>query len=153
MALYGVSFSFTDEDGQNTERTWYVEAASVAAAETRARALAELVSNVMAGAMGILFYIRLPFVLIPLAFKATADPGSEVEHLAVYKLGRAGTGGGTATFTIPTFNKDAFTVPGGDIDRTDADVIALETELLSNGWADYRGGDYTTVHKAEEGFG
>lgn len=152
MALYGVSFSFTDEDGQNTERTWYVEAASVAAAETRARNLAELVSAVIAGGMSQTFYIRLPFALIPLAYKSSIDSGSEIEHLGIYKLGR-GAGGGTSTLTIPTFNKDAFTVPGGAIDRTDADVIALETELLTNGWADYRGGDYVNVRSAEEGFG
>jgi hypothetical protein len=150
MALFGVSFSFVDEDGHQTERTWYVEAASISAAHTRAVALAGLIGDVINGAFLPAYYIRDPGVLTSLTVPLVAAAGSEVEIKAVLTMGR---GAGAATFTIPTLDKDAWTVPGGNIDLTETEWVALETELVGQGWADYRGGDYTSIRKAVEGFG
>lgn len=150
MALFGVTFSFSDEDGHQSERTWYVEAADITAAHTRAATLAGLISDVINGGLALAYYIRVPGVLNPLNVNPNPSAGSEVEIKAVLTMGR---GVGSATFTIPTFNKNNFTVPGGLIDLTEPEFVALENELVDQGWADYRGGDYTSIREAVEGFG
>ena len=151
MPIYRAGVSFRDEDGHPSERTWFVDAASVAAAETRVRAMATVLMPLLAGSMDQEFTLTSILGFLATFYKNTADAGSEVEITADLSLERVGSG--TSTFTFPGFDKNAYTIPGGDIDRTDPDWVAFETELLTMGWCDYRGGDYLNVLKAEEGFG
>lgn len=151
MPLFRAGVSFRDEDGHAAERTWYVNAANVAAAETRVRQMAIVLMPLLAGKMDQEFTLTSVLGFLATFYKNVADAGSEVEITADLSLERIGSG--TSTFTFPTFDKNAYTIPGGDIDRTDPDWVAFETELITMGWADYRDGDYLSVLKAEEGFG
>jgi hypothetical protein len=152
MPNYRSTFTIFDSDGHESTRTWYLSAANYTAAVTATEDMLQALTPLLAGGFRAEYEVAEKFLLVdPLTYKMAADVGSEVEHLAVYSLNRAG--GGKSTLTIPGFDKDTYTVPGGAIDRTDVDVVAFETELIDFGWQDYRAGDYIGVISAEEGFG
>jgi hypothetical protein len=152
MAFFSVTFTFFDSDEHESTRTWYVEADDMADAEDHARDLITLISPMLAGGVRNTFQIAQNFLIPPLTgVKLTADPGSEVEIKAIFSMRRNFTG--KATWTFPGLDKDAYTIPGGQINLTNTDVVALVNELVGFGWQDYRGGDYTGVISAEEGFG
>lgn len=150
MTNFKYSIPVTDGDGQVGRISGYVVAADIAAATTRVQTVANTADNLNLGRIGDTAKITAEILLDRTTLKATAGATADREVKGEFTF--VSSTGHKTVVTIPTFDKDSWTVSGGDIDLTDVTVQAFVDEIVDNAHADNRYADITSLVKAVEAF-
>ena len=88
---------------------------------------------------------------LPGGLKATPSTGADVEVNGRFIWNV--TGGFITRVSLPTFDKDTYTVVGGSIDDTNSDVADYIDQVVNDGYTDDRWADITSLNRAYEAFG
>lgn len=149
MANFSASFTILDGDGDQSVARMNLIAVDITAAVVRAQALAVLINNIVLGQITQILVAQA--VTLPGGLRAIPAAGADVE-VKLRTIWNA-VGGYTTRLSLPTFNKDSYTVVGGLLDTGDVDVIAFTNEIIANGWADSRFADVTALAAGYEAYG
>jgi hypothetical protein len=154
MALYRINLTFLDSDGDQSNVETFVQAADEATATQKAKDFANLCDNITLGQINkIALTQQIALNAAGLTLKSAPVAGSDREVKATLSFGV--TGGFKSQISIPTFDKDAWTVTGGAVDGTDGGSNApslLITALVAGNYTDYRNGDLNAYLGGRESF-
>lgn len=149
MASFLCGLTVLDADGHTSSVGIRLTAADFASATADIQALVAEIDTLILGK--ITGNTVTQDVALPGGLKATPVAGSDNEIKGRWIFGTAGAY--RLRISLPSFDKDSFTVIGGDINAADVDVLAFTNLMLSAGWADSRYDDITSVLKGYEAFG
>lgn len=153
MAKYTIALNFIDEGANDSTALFYVDAASEAAAVTRATALADLLDQLSGAKIQSVGITHMPDIS-GWGLKALPDAGADVERgqRLVFSTAIAKV---KPYATIPgirieyDFGAGAVRVvnPNGQLNDTLQQWDDLFTELFTNDYEEYRGQDLATLLK------
>lgn len=155
MPQYRINVTFLDKDGHTSPVETYVQAADEAAATAKAIDFANLTDNITLGQITKIAVSReVALNTAGLSLKTAPQTGADREVKGTFSFGV--TGGFKSQLSIPTFDKETWTVTGGAIDA-DADAGTNAPSLfviamVDGNYTDYRGGDLNSYLGGRESF-
>ena len=150
MANFECRLNFLDGDGATPNRTYYVVAVDRADAVNKLRGLAEAADDIILGQITGAQIVE-DVSIAGWALKGAPDPTSDAEIQVEFR-GQV-TGGYPYKTSLPTFDKDTWSAPGGGVAITGAVFAFANTALRDGGFADYRYADVTNISSAKEKIG
>jgi len=150
MANFVVTYGILDGDGATSLVKSHLVAATVAAAATAAEALAVLIDDIVLGQI-VSCSITAEEDISGWGLDSAPTAGSDNEVKGRFIFRDASEF--HARISLPSFNKDTFTLSGGGIDLGATQISDFVTEFLASGWATSHYDDLTAVVKAYEAFG
>jgi hypothetical protein len=150
MASFTVSFSIRDADGDTSTISMNLNSADMASAVIRAETIMPLIDAIILGRIEDCKVAQN--VLTATFTKAVPVAGSDNEVKGRFIFDSAG--GYNTRVSLPSFDKNTWTVVGGAINTTNGNAVdAFVDEVIGNGWADFRFADVTALKAAYEAFG
>lgn len=155
MANFQASFTVRDGDNVDSSVVVYGVFADSAAAKTALQTLVELVDDVI---LGKVIAVRLTEVLDigGYSLKASATTGADREIKGRFIFGTS-VANVRPKLSLPTFDKDTWTIAGGDIPfdlsaGAPTAIDSLGVALVDQNWTDYRFQDFNDLLEAYEVF-
>lgn len=150
MANFVVTFSVLDEDGSTSSAKAHLVATDAAAALTKSEDLAVLMDDIVLGQI-VGCVISQEADISGWGLDAAPAAGSDVEVKGRFIFRDASSY--HARLSLPSFNKDTFTITGGGIDLGATQISDFVAEFLGSGWATSHYDDLTALLKGYEAFG
>lgn len=155
MPIYEVSLTIVDGDNGRSNVTTYANSPDVATATTRAQEFAGLIDDFILGKVESI-RLNIPITTTGLGLKTTPDPTSDKEIKAKFIFSSV-VDKVKPRLSIPTFDKDTYSIAGGDIpfDLASGSPTPIDLFLIAltgGNYADYRGALIDGVLEANESF-
>lgn len=153
MPDFDAAITVRDGDGVDSIIEVHNVAADQATALTRLQTLAQLIDDVILGKV-VSAKLSQNVDVSGWSLKATAAATADREIKARFIFGTANPKV-KPKLSLPTFDKDSYTIPGGSIPfdlAGSAPIDVLLVALVDQGWTDYRFLDFGDVLQAYEVF-
>lgn len=149
MAQYRVEMTIVDGKGKRSVMSGAVNAASEAAAATRAQAWATATKAMTTGEIE---SIRLLIdVAVPVGAQGAALASADVEIKGVFAFRAANNK--ITRMSIPALVPSTKIAGTSRINHTSGPGLAFKNEIVTNGWTDKHGSDIESLHNALEAYG